>query len=191
MLILRFGSVDAVCMKTQGFCLLLLAQFACSPIAIGHTGEGPRREAASVGEVTVPEGRVVVSASEPGKARHAAAQDHRREADLFVRSGLVSEAIPHYLRAIELDPLDGGQYFKLGLAYQALRQFDHALFSYGQAVRLEPGSVWAHAALAIVHAKVGNPEAAFASYRDVKALDRETARGLLPVLLQYGKGDDV
>lgn len=111
--------------------------------------------------------------------------------DLYARAGLLSEAILEYRQSIEIDPSNAVRHFKLGLAYQSVRQFEAALASYKEAARLEPNSAWAHAAVSIVHAKMGQQSAAFDSYQTVKELDDEMAEGLLEVILQYGSLHEV
>ena len=111
--------------------------------------------------------------------------------DLYARAGLISEAIFEYRQSIEIDPANAVRHFKLGLAYQSIRQFEDALASYEEAARLEPDSAWAHAAVSIVHAKMGQPEKAFAAYQTVKTLDDEMAEGLLEVITQYGTFHEV
>ncbi|MDG2303715.1 MAG: tetratricopeptide repeat protein [Candidatus Binatia bacterium] len=106
--------------------------------------------------------------------------------DLYARAGLIPEAIFEYQQSIEIDPSNAVRHFKLGLAYQSVRQFGEALTSYEEAARLEPDSAWAHAAVAIVHAKMGHQEKAFDAYQTVKNLDDEMAHGLLEVITQYG-----
>lgn len=111
--------------------------------------------------------------------------------DLYARAGLIPEAIFEYRQSIEIDPSNAVRHFKLGLAYQSIRQFEDALSSYEEAARLEPDSAWAHAAVSIVHAKMGQQEKAFDAYQTVKALDDEMAQGLLEVISQYGTFHEV
>lgn len=111
--------------------------------------------------------------------------------DLYARAGLIPEAIFEYQQSIEIDPSNAVRHFKLGLAFQSVRQFEDALASYEEAARLEPDSAWAHAAVAIVHAKMGQQEQAFDAYQTVKALDDEMAQGLLEVITQYGTFHEV
>lgn len=111
--------------------------------------------------------------------------------DLYARAGLIPEAILEYRHSIDLDPSNAVRHFKLGLAYQSLRQFEDALASYQEAARLEPDSAWAHAAVSIVHAKMGHQEQAFEAYRTVKDLDGDMAQGLLEVIVQYGSFHEV
>ena len=106
--------------------------------------------------------------------------------DLYARAGLIPEAISEYEQSIAIEPGNAVRHFKLGLAYQSIRQFDDALASYQEAARLEPESAWAHAAVSIVHAKMGSQEKAFDAYQTVKGLDGEMAQGLLEVITQYG-----
>ena len=178
-------------MKARVVCLILTAQLGCSSLALDGAG-GPGQDPRFLGQdlSASPSSEDMSGATGDGSAR-AAAREHRELADRFVRSGMVNEAIDEYLQAIDLDPFDGAQYFRLGLAYQSQQRFEEAALSYEEAVRLEPTSIWAHAALSIVYAKAGNPEAALSVYRDVRALDRETARGLLAVILKYGSLDEV
>ncbi len=111
--------------------------------------------------------------------------------DLYARAGLIPEAIFEYQQSIDIDPSSAVRHFKLGLAFQSIRQFDDALGCYEEAARLEPDSAWAHAAVAIVHAKMGAQERAFDSYQTVKNLDGEMAEGLLEVITQYGTFHEV
>lgn len=111
--------------------------------------------------------------------------------DLYARAGLIPEAIFEYQQSIQIDPSNAVRHFKLGLAYQSVRQFGEALDSYEEAARLEPDSAWAHAAVAIVHAKMGQHEQAFDAYQTVKNLDDEMAQGLLEVITQYGTFHEV
>jgi len=119
------------------------------------------------------------------------AEGRSRMGDLYARAGLIPEAIFEYRRSVDLEPANAVRHFKLGLAYQSIRQFDAALASYQEAARLEPDSAWAHAAVSIVHAKMGHSDQAFDSYRTVKNLDDEMAEGLLEVILQYGNFHEV
>ncbi len=111
--------------------------------------------------------------------------------DLYARAGLIAEAIFEYQHSIEIDPSSAVRHFKLGLAFQSIREFDKALVSYEEAARLEPDSAWAHAAVAIVHAKMGQQDKAFDAYQAVKTLDGEMAEGLLEVITQYGTFHEV
>lgn len=111
--------------------------------------------------------------------------------DLYARAGLMPEAISEYQQSIQIDPQNAVRHFKLGLAYQSMRNFEDALRSYQEAARLEPESAWAHAAVSIVLAKMGRSEKAFEAYQTVKGLDQEMAEGLLEVITQYGSFHEV
>jgi len=104
---------------------------------------------------------------------------------------MISEAIVEYQRELDAHPDDAVRHFKLGLAFQSVRRFDEALASYQATARLEPKSVWAHAAVAIVCAKMGDQDGAFAAYRTVKDLDADLAQDVLEVITQYGDFRDV
>lgn len=158
-------------------------------------GQLPRDVADSSGSAEVSEvdaGTQLASPIDPMPEDGLETADGRSHmGDLYARAGLIPEAIFEYQQSIEIDPSNAVRHFKLGLAFQSLRQFDDALASYEQAARLEPESAWAHAAVAIVHAKMGQQDKAFDAYQAVKNLDDEMAVGLLEVITQYGTFHEV
>ncbi len=172
------------------------------PIAIaallafaGCASAGPGLNAASGGPL-VPVGEVFSDVDEPvehpEKPSLVEAADERAYlGDLYVRAGLLPEAIVEYRRSVEIDPSSAARHFRLGVAYQSIRCFEEALASYREAARLEPASAWAHAAVSIVQAKLGRPSEAMDTYEMVKELDDEMARELLEVLMQYGTFHEV
>ncbi len=85
---------------------------------------------------------------------------------------------------MRLAPADAASRFRLGLVLQMLGRLEEALRAYEAAARLHPASPWAHAALSLVHLRLGDAVAALREYRIVRSLDTELARGLLEILAE-------
>ena len=63
---------------------------------------------------------------------------HRIAGLLKANSGRYEQAIPEYLRAIELDPRNGDAYRRLGEAYQTIEELESALAAFLKASEIDP-----------------------------------------------------
>lgn len=139
---------------------------------------------------------VAAAASEPtpaapltpeAAARDALARRNRRELESIVdhhptnvvavtslgvllsRKGLWAEAVPHLLRAVELEPGSGTAWYHLGEVRNHLDDLGGARAAYERAVELEPRHAKALYGLGIVLDRLKRPEEATAMYRRSRA----------------------
>jgi len=107
-----------------------------------------------------------------------------------------TSAVTHFKKANELDPFFMKVYDNLGLCYEALGQFDEAIKTYEDAVRLnrqkKPGSPWPPLNLGTLLIKLGRLEDAEASLKESLSYNPNFPQGLyqMGLLLEKQKKDD-
>jgi tetratricopeptide (TPR) repeat protein len=67
----------------------------------------------------------------------------------LAEKGRVDEAIPHFEKAVALDPADGDAHANLGRAYAAGQRFEQAIPHYEKALERNPGSAELHSLLGL------------------------------------------
>jgi tetratricopeptide (TPR) repeat protein len=100
----------------------------------------------------------------------------------YLQNDRPSEALPYFLRAVEVAPNDSLSYFLLGLTYQQLGQDEKAVEPYQQAIKLAPKDFWAHNNLGLAYIRTKQHEKA------VEVL--ETALKLTPPSDMYHEEED-
>jgi tetratricopeptide (TPR) repeat protein len=88
----------------------------------------------------------------------------------LVETGKAPEAIPHYERAVRLEPTFAQGYYDLGNALSRAGRLAEAIDSYRQAVRLKPYYVDAHNNLGVALAEAGRVPEAVAEYEQALQL---------------------
>lgn len=78
----------------------------------------------------------------------------------YLQNDRPSEALPYFLRAVEVAPNDSLAYFLLGLTYQQLGQDEKAVEPYLQAIKLTPKDFWAHNNLGLAYIRTRQYEKA-------------------------------
>ena len=86
------------------------------------------------------------------------------------------EAIPHYDKAIQLNPRYADAYFSRGLAYTELGQYKRAIEDYNDAIRLNPGDALAHDSRGFAYAGLGQYERAIEDYNGAIRINPRYAR---------------
>jgi predicted TPR repeat methyltransferase len=98
--------------------------------------------------------------------------------------GRPEEAIPYYVKALEIEPNDAETYNNLGVAFKDKSDLNEAISCFQKALRLKPGYVAATINIGMALQEKGAAEEAIAVFRHVIALDPEnvSARYLLASL---------
>ena len=86
------------------------------------------------------------------------------------------EAIPHYDKAIQLDPRYADAYSNRGLAYAELGQYERAIQDYNDAIRLKLGDALAHDSRGFAYAGLGHYERAIEDYNGALRINPRYAR---------------
>ena len=112
---------------------------------------------------------------------------------LLLASGRVEEAIPHYEKALELDPAVGETHFNLGNALARVGRTDDAIEHYQRALELEPRLAGPHADLGSILLDRGQISEAIIHFRQALELNPDVAQahfGLGKALRQMGMEDE-
>jgi predicted O-linked N-acetylglucosamine transferase (SPINDLY family) len=114
------------------------------------------------------------------------ARCHQLRGHVHAATGLFSDAIAAYRRALDLNPQSADVLFSLAAALQAVTDHAGAIEAYESVLALEPSHVDALSNLGNCHRQVGAIELAEAAYRRALALrcDDETALTNLGTLIQ-------
>jgi Flp pilus assembly protein TadD len=88
-----------------------------------------------------------------------------------LRKGNLAEALPHLLRAVELDPQDAAGQYNLGLALLRGSRYDEAIARFERALALFPGDAQTHNDLAVALAQKRRFSDAAAHFREAIAID--------------------
>ncbi|MBI3664857.1 MAG: tetratricopeptide repeat protein [Acidobacteria bacterium] len=90
---------------------------------------------------------------------------HNNLGEALADQGRYAEAVPHFLRAIQIKPNHAHAHYNLGLAALREGKLAEAAGRFEQAVRVEPAFAAAHNDLANTYAALGRLEAALEHYR--------------------------
>ena len=88
------------------------------------------------------------------------------------RQGLITEAISHYDKAIQLDPDTAVYYRNRGVAYNKLAQYENAITDYTMAIQLDPDYALAYYNRGVMLGILGNDDLANEDFNKACALDR-------------------
>ena len=111
-----------------------------------------------------------VLAIEPGQP-----QAHYNIGVTIFNSGRYDEAIEHFNKSLEKKK-DWDVYNYLGAAYTALGQFNPALDSYNEAIKLKPGDINIESNIALTLASMGRTEQAVQIWRSIFAKDPDNLK---------------
>ncbi len=100
------------------------------------------------------------------KTTHENAIAHNNFGNALAASGRNQEALPHFLKAVSLDPLNPLFHNDLGSTLAALGRNDEALAQYAEAVRLQPRDAVFQNNLGAALGRAGRIEAAMERYRE-------------------------
>jgi tetratricopeptide (TPR) repeat protein len=103
---------------------------------------------------------------------------HNNIAINLVQGGKIDEAIPHYERALELDPNYGEAHFNLANALIRQKRVDEAIGHYEKAVELNPNNTMAYYNLGSVLVQAGRTEEGIALYHKALELNPNNAAAL-------------
>ena len=102
---------------------------------------------------------------------------HHWYSHLLVAQGRFSESLSESLRALALDPLDGGINFHLGFHYFNARQLEQARAQLQKTLAMNPGFGEAHGMLGAVYEQQGRYQEAIAELQKSMELGGIDARG--------------
>jgi len=87
-------------------------------------------------------------------------QELMESGNSYLQNDRPSDALPYFLRAVEVAPTDSLAFFLLGLTYQQLGQDEKAIEPYQQAIKLTPKDFWAHNNLGLAYIRTKQYEKA-------------------------------
>src|SRR5450432_66310 len=76
--------------------------------------------------------------------------------DLYDEAGMKDESMADYKIAVEQDPENSLYHSLLAYMYMGEKLFNEAILELNESIRLNPGTRWSHAALAVCYKKLGN-----------------------------------
>jgi tetratricopeptide (TPR) repeat protein len=110
-----------------------------------------------------------------------------------LQEGRVNEAIVHFQKALELNPIAPVTYYNLGVCFFKLGQFDEAIARYEKALRLSSTYALARNDLGLAFRREGRMDEAITQYQTVLQTDPDNAEAhfnLANTLMQMGKVDE-
>jgi tetratricopeptide (TPR) repeat protein len=111
----------------------------------------------------------------------------------LAEQGHLNEAMDHYSRALQINPMYEDAHDNMGVALTRLGRFDEAIWHYTEALRIKPDNADANNNLGVVLAEQGRIEEAMGRYAEALRIEPEYAdahSNLGNALFQQGRLDE-